>query len=75
MLAIAAIHQNDETVLADDQYKSPFGSSFRTIDGCDYSNIATIDVKRNIYDLCVDMKDMHVAVVEVRYARARCVCR
>ena len=50
----------------EERIKSPFGSSFRTFDGADYSNIATIDVKKNIFDLCTDASDLHIAVVEVR---------
>ncbi len=45
--------------------KSPFGSSFRTFDGTDYSNIATIDVKKSIYDLRTDSSDSYLAVIEV----------
>ena len=63
--ACAAIHQNDESDLEDERIKSPFGSSFRTFDGTDYSNIATIDVKKNIFDLCTDSSDLYIAVVEV----------
>jgi hypothetical protein len=29
---------------------------------------ATIDVKRNIFDLCTDTKDCYLAVIEVREA-------
>ncbi|XP_017768029.1 PREDICTED: protein mahjong [Nicrophorus vespilloides] len=41
-----------------------FDSSFKTIDAVDYSNIATIDVKRNIHDLVVNKFDTLIAVVE-----------
>lgn len=41
-----------------------FGSSFRTFDATDYSSIATIDIKRNIYDLAVDTKDNYIAIIE-----------
>lgn len=47
-----------------DPHKSPFGSSFRTFDARDYTNIATIDVKKTIYDLCTDSSDCYLAVVE-----------
>ena len=30
------------------------------------SSTATIDVKRNIFDLCTDTKDCYLAVIEVR---------
>ncbi|XP_046399943.1 DDB1- and CUL4-associated factor 1 [Ischnura elegans] len=41
-----------------------FESSFKTLDAYDYSSIATIDVKRNIYYLCVNRLDTQIAVVE-----------
>lgn len=31
---------------------------------------ATVDVKRNIFDLCTDTKDCYLAVIEVRLARS-----
>lgn len=39
-------------------------SSFKTLDAGDYSAIATIDVKRCIYDLCSNKYDTQLAVVE-----------
>ncbi|KAJ8047078.1 DDB1- and CUL4-associated factor 1 [Holothuria leucospilota] len=47
-----------------DGTKCPFGSSFRTFDATDYKPIATIDVKKNIYDLATDPMDMYLAVLE-----------
>ncbi|VDO95833.1 unnamed protein product [Soboliphyme baturini] len=44
--------------------KSPFGSSFRTFDAADYSLIATIDIKKNIFDLCTNKSDNYVAIIE-----------
>ncbi|KAL3283032.1 hypothetical protein HHI36_006191 [Cryptolaemus montrouzieri] len=41
-----------------------FDSSFKTVDSLDYSSIATIDVKKNIYDLAVNRFDSQVALVE-----------
>ncbi|XP_069696548.1 DDB1- and CUL4-associated factor 1 isoform X2 [Periplaneta americana] len=41
-----------------------FESSFKTLDAYDYSSIATIDVKKNIYDLSCNRFDTQIAVVE-----------
>lgn len=41
-----------------------FDSSFKTVDASDYSSIATIDVRRNVYDLAVNRFDTQIAVVE-----------
>ncbi|XP_075526617.1 DDB1- and CUL4-associated factor 1-like [Dermacentor variabilis] len=41
-----------------------FSSSFRTFHVSDYSSIAAIDIKRNIYDLKPDESDYFLAVVE-----------
>lgn len=55
----------EEEVSEDEnQLRSPFGSSFRTFDAYDYSNIATIDIKKNIFDLAVGPGDCFIAVVE-----------
>ncbi|XP_054275283.1 protein mahjong-like isoform X2 [Macrosteles quadrilineatus] len=39
-------------------------SSFKTLDALDYANIATIDVKKNIYDLALNRVDTQIAIVE-----------
>ncbi|RWS31137.1 protein VPRBP-like isoform X3 [Leptotrombidium deliense] len=54
----------EEEISEDEESKSAYGSSFRTFDSYDYSNIATIDVKRSIFDLAVDPGNCFVAVVE-----------
>lgn len=43
---------------------STFDSSFKTIDAIDYSSIATIDVKRQIYDLGINHFDSQIGIVE-----------
>ncbi|XP_075560422.1 lisH and WD40 domain-containing protein mahjong isoform X4 [Dermacentor variabilis] len=48
----------------DDDSARLFSSSFRTFHASDYSSIATIDIKRNIYDLKPDESDYFLAVVE-----------
>ncbi len=63
------MHQSSET--EDDLYDPPkvkntLGSSFRTFDATDYSLISTVDIKKNIYDLCADNTDNYLAVIEVR---------
>uniref|UniRef100_A0A8D3D3M6 DDB1- and CUL4-associated factor 1 n=1 Tax=Scophthalmus maximus TaxID=52904 RepID=A0A8D3D3M6_SCOMX len=60
----AMLQADDEDDAMDQQMKSPFGSSFRTFDATDYKPIATVDVKRNIFDLCTDEKDCYLAVIE-----------
>lgn len=60
----AMLQADDEDDMMEMQIKSPFGSSFRTFNATDYKPIATIDVKRNIFDLCTDTKDCYLAVIE-----------
>uniref|UniRef100_UPI0037E818D7 DDB1- and CUL4-associated factor 1-like n=1 Tax=Semicossyphus pulcher TaxID=241346 RepID=UPI0037E818D7 len=60
----AMLQADDEDDVMDEQIKSPFGSSFRTFDATDYKPIATVDIKRNIFDLCTDSKDCYLAVIE-----------
>jgi len=36
---LSAIHQDEDDGLDDNHVRSPFGSSFRTFDGTDYSSI------------------------------------
>uniref|UniRef100_A0A8C2PAU1 DDB1- and CUL4-associated factor 1 n=1 Tax=Capra hircus TaxID=9925 RepID=A0A8C2PAU1_CAPHI len=64
----AMLQADDEDDLLEERMKSPFGSSFRTFNATDYKPIATIDVKRNIFDLCTDTKDCYLAVIEVKGA-------
>ncbi|XP_034557902.1 DDB1- and CUL4-associated factor 1-like isoform X3 [Notolabrus celidotus] len=60
----AMLQADDEDDAMEEQIKSPFGSSFRTFDATDYKPIATVDVKKNIFDLCTDSKDCYLAVIE-----------
>ncbi|CAB1336118.1 unnamed protein product, partial [Coregonus sp. 'balchen'] len=60
----AMLQADDEDDIMEMQTKTPFGSSFRTFNATDYKPIATIDVKRNIFDLCTDTKDCYLAVIE-----------
>ncbi|XP_033116382.1 DDB1- and CUL4-associated factor 1-like [Anneissia japonica] len=57
-------HDNDDDPLGQQAMHSPFGSSFRTFDSTNYKPIATIDVKKNIFDLSVDPTDTMLAVIE-----------
>ncbi|XP_015776035.1 PREDICTED: protein VPRBP-like isoform X3 [Acropora digitifera] len=52
----------------------PYESSFRTVDATDHHPIATMDVKKTIYDLCTDITDCFVAVIEGA-TTAENVCR
>ncbi|RZC39992.1 protein mahjong [Asbolus verrucosus] len=58
--AIYAISMEQEL----DDGDSTFDSSFKTVDAIDYSSIATIEVKKNIYDLAVNRFDTQIAIVE-----------
>uniref|UniRef100_A0A7N8X7K8 DDB1- and CUL4-associated factor 1 n=1 Tax=Mastacembelus armatus TaxID=205130 RepID=A0A7N8X7K8_9TELE len=71
----AMLQADDEDDAMDQQMKSPFGSSFRTFDATHYKPIATVDVKRNIFDLCTDTKDCYLAVIEVLCFRGCAVKR
>ncbi|XP_038069223.1 DDB1- and CUL4-associated factor 1-like [Patiria miniata] len=57
---------NEDDLLDERLKKSPFGSTFRTFDATDYKPIATIDVKRNIFDLATDPTDCYLAVLETQ---------
>jgi DDB1- and CUL4-associated factor 1 len=47
-----------------DSDSSTYESSYKTLDMFDYSSISTIDVKKNVYDLCVNKYGSQIAVVE-----------
>ncbi|XP_024118657.1 DDB1- and CUL4-associated factor 1 isoform X1 [Oryzias melastigma] len=66
----AMLHPDDDEDAMDPQMKSPFGSSFRTFDATNYKPIATVDVKKNIFDLCTDSKDRFLAVIEDQDAQS-----
>lgn len=48
----------------DAEERSQFDTSFKTLDPYDYSSIATIDVKRNIYSLNVSRYGTQISLVE-----------
>ncbi|CAH0756803.1 unnamed protein product [Diatraea saccharalis] len=48
----------------DSEERSQFDTSFKTLDPYDYSSIATIDVKRNIYSLAVSRWGTQISLVE-----------
>ncbi|XP_026725616.1 protein mahjong isoform X2 [Trichoplusia ni] len=48
----------------DSEERNQFDTSFKTLDPYDYSSIATIDVKRNIYALGVSRYGTQISVVE-----------
>ncbi|XP_043216878.1 DDB1- and CUL4-associated factor 1-like isoform X3 [Amphibalanus amphitrite] len=39
-------------------------TAFKVIDATDYTSIATVDVKRHVYDLCINYDDRRLALVE-----------
>ncbi|XP_073974899.1 lisH and WD40 domain-containing protein mahjong [Rhodnius prolixus] len=47
-----------------DDDDAQYENSFKTLDAYDYSSIATIDVKKNIYDLACNSHDTQIALVE-----------
>ncbi|XP_066157890.1 protein mahjong isoform X2 [Euwallacea fornicatus] len=47
-----------------DASDSSYATSFKTIDSTDYSSIATIEVKKNIYDLSINCYDSQIVLVE-----------
>ncbi|XP_015778205.1 PREDICTED: protein VPRBP-like isoform X2 [Acropora digitifera] len=53
----------------------PYESSFRTVDATDHQLIATMDVKKTIFDLCTDITDCFVAVIEKHPTLNKSVCR
>uniref|UniRef100_A0A336LYJ1 CSON005995 protein n=1 Tax=Culicoides sonorensis TaxID=179676 RepID=A0A336LYJ1_CULSO len=57
-----AISSEVENNMDMDSYS--YESSFKVLDSLDYSSIATVDVKRNIYDLCINRFGTKIAVVE-----------
>jgi HIV-1 Vpr-binding protein len=71
----------EESSEDESEHRSPFGSSFRTFDSVDYTNIATIDVKKSIYDLAVGPSETYIAVIENQnrsgdvLANSESVCR
>ncbi|CAH0698535.1 unnamed protein product [Spodoptera exigua] len=48
----------------DAEERSQFDTSFKTLDPYDYSSIATIDVKRNIYALGISRYGTQISIVE-----------
>ncbi|XP_058174383.1 protein mahjong [Anopheles ziemanni] len=53
-----------ETNSTEDMENCTYETSFKVLDSYDYSSIATIDVKRNIYDLAINEYGSQIAVVE-----------
>uniref|UniRef100_A0A8D8ZHD1 Protein mahjong n=1 Tax=Cacopsylla melanoneura TaxID=428564 RepID=A0A8D8ZHD1_9HEMI len=60
---------NDSAIYAfalepDAEEDPAFESSFKTLDAYDYSSIATVEVKKNIYDLSLNRYDTILGIVE-----------
>ena len=55
-------------------YSSVHHSSFRTFDGFDYSPIATIDVKKKIYDISIDPKCNYISLIESHKSVNKKIC-
>lgn len=76
---IYGVISEEEGEMLEGQVKSPFGSSFRTFDATDYSNIATNDIKKNIFDLCTNESDCYLAIIENQSPRegysSESICR
>lgn len=69
-------HQSDAIIIpVASHLLGPYESSFRTFDATDYQPIATIDVKKTIFDLCTDITDCFVAVIENQASSDESVCR
>lgn len=50
--------------LLDETHENAFETSFKTVDASDYSNIATVDVRRVVSSLAINKNDTQVALVE-----------
>ena len=61
-----AVLKSDPDFMANPQTpnRSPFGSMFRTYHADDYTPIASVDVKRTIFDLAIHPLDHTVAIVD-----------
>ena len=44
--------------------ETKYETSFRTFDAGDYSQIATIETKKSVLNLCSSLDDCHLAVIE-----------
>lgn len=60
---------NDSAIYAfalepDNDEEATFESAFKTLDAYDYSSIATVEVKKNIYDLSLNRYDTILGIVE-----------
>lgn len=61
MNVIFGISLENETRLDD---TNSYDTSYKVLDAFDYSSITTIDVKKNIYDLSVNVNGSYIALVE-----------